>query len=85
MKKYIEKETGITASKMLLSFIMNPQKLFTINNTALKNIVCEYAPIFQKTRYILDGSAEQQQLAVFNMYLSQRIDNKPDLKILLHL
>ena len=23
MKKYIEKETGITASKMLLSFIMN--------------------------------------------------------------
>ena len=85
MKKYIEKETGIMASKMLLSFIMNPQKLFNLNYTALKNIVSEYAPIFQKTRYILDGPAEQQQLAVFNMYLSQRIDNKPDLKILLHL
>ena len=36
MKKYIEKETGITASKMLLSFIMNPQKLFNLNYTALR-------------------------------------------------
>lgn len=83
MKKYIEETTDITASKMLLSFIINPQKLFSLNNIALKNIVSEYAPIYKKTRYILDGPAEQQQLAVFSMYLSQRIENKPDLKKLL--
>ncbi|RGF96795.1 hypothetical protein DXA10_03355 [Firmicutes bacterium AM55-24TS] len=53
--KYIKDTTGLSVSKMLLSFIIEPNRITTLNNVALKKIVIEYAPIFEKHRYMLDG------------------------------
>ena len=55
VKKYIEEETGIVVSKNLLAFIMHPQKLDGLNNVALKEIVIEYAPIYQRSESHLGG------------------------------
>lgn len=46
--KYIKDTTGLSVSKMLLSFIIEPNRMTTLNNVALKKIVIEYAPIFEK-------------------------------------
>jgi len=68
---------------MLLSFIIEPNRMTTLNNAALKKIVIEYAPIFEKHRYMLDGSSELDQLACFDLVLMWRIENKPELKSIL--
>ena len=67
---------------MLLSFIIEPNRITTLNNVALKKIV-EYAPIFEKHRYMLDGLSELDQLACFDLVLMWRIENKPELKSIL--
>lgn len=54
-----------------------------LNNVALKKIVIEYAPIFEKHRYMLDGPSELDQLACFDLVLMWRIGNKPELKSIL--
>ena len=51
----IEKIAGFTPSKLLLSLILNPERVNTLNNDCLKAIVTEYAPYFQKTALTLDG------------------------------
>lgn len=85
IQKYIEEETGVVVSKMLLSFIMNPQKLDGLNNKALKDIVIEYAPIFKRFRGMLDGPSEQTVLVTFDLFLMCRIANKPELNAILDL
>jgi hypothetical protein len=77
---YIKKETGIIVSKRLLSFILNPQKLNTLNNKALKEIVIEFAPIYKAFRWTLDGP---NYLGVFTLSLDCRITNKPELRAIL--
>ena len=42
----IEKIAGFTPSKLLLSLILNPERVNTLNNDCLKAIVTEYAPYF---------------------------------------
>ncbi len=80
IKNYIKEETGIEVSKKLLAFIMNPQKLVGLNNNALKEIVIEYAPIYQRFKFMLDGP---NWLASFNLSLSCRIAHKPELEKIL--
>ena len=80
IQDYIQKETGISVTQQLLAFIMNPQKLNNLNNKALKEIVIEYAPIYQRFRFMLDGP---NWLASFNVSLICRIANKPELEKLL--
>ena len=36
--KYIKDTTGLSVSKMLLSFIIEPNRMTTLNNAALKKI-----------------------------------------------
>ena len=79
VKEYINEETGIIVSKKLLSFIMNPQKLEGLNNIALKEIVIEYAPIYQRFRFMLDGPQERSWLVFFEISLMCRISHKPEL------
>lgn len=81
--KYIKDTTGLSVSKMLLSFIIEPNRITTLNNVSLKKIVIEYAPIFEKHRYMLDGPSELDQLACFDLVLMWRIGNKPELKSIL--
>ena len=81
--KYIKDTTGLSVSKMLLSFIIEPNRITMLNNVALKKIVIEYAPIFEKHRYMLDGPSELDQLACFDLVLMWRIVNKPELKSIL--
>ena len=83
IQDYIQKETGISVTQQLLAFIMNPQKLNNLNNKALKEIVVEYAPIFKRFRWTIDGPAEQEQLAHFEILLSCRLTNKPELEAIL--
>ncbi len=80
IQNYIKETTGQTVSKKLLAFILNPQKLEGLNNAALKDIVVEYAPIFNKFRYTLDGSSE---ITSFNICLLCRITHKPELEAIL--
>ena len=68
---------------MLLSFIIEPNRITMLNNVALKKIVIEYASIFEKHRYMLDGPSELDQLACFDLVLMWRIGNKPELKSIL--
>ena len=82
LQKYIREETGTTASKMLICFIQNPRKLNGLNNEALKNIITEYAPVFNKFRYMLDGPNE---IGSFNLMLYCRIANKPELMSILEI
>lgn len=82
VKNYIKEETGIDISKNLLAFIMNPQKLEGLNNSALNDIVIEYAPIFKKLGGMLDGP---NWLASFNLSLKCRISHKPELERILGL
>lgn len=82
VKNYIKEETGIDVSKKLLAFIMNPHKLESLNNIALKEIVIEYAPIYQRFRFMLDGP---NWLASFNLSLICRITHKPELEKILGL
>ncbi|MBR1824268.1 MAG: hypothetical protein IJ779_08565 [Ruminococcus sp.] len=83
VKEYINEETGIIVSKKLLSFIMNPQKLEGLNNIALKEIVIEYAPIYQRFRFMLDGPQERSWLVFFEISLMCRISHKPELEKIL--
>ena len=62
---------------------MNPQKLNGLNNNALKDIVVEYEPIFKRFRWTLDGPAEREQLAIFEISLMCRITHKPELEEIL--
>lgn len=80
VKNLIKEGTGIDISKKLLAFITNPRKLEGLNNVALKEIVIEYAPIYQRFRFMLDGP---NWLASFNLSLRCRIANKPELEKLL--
>lgn len=83
MFDYIKNTTEINVSKMLLSFIFQPNRLSTLNNNALKDIIVEYAPIYNKYRYMLDGPFEQNQISCFTNSLMCRITNKPELKSIL--
>ena len=83
MFNYIKETTDIAVSKKLLCFIFDPNRLTMINNTALKSIVIEYAPIFKKYRNMLDGPFEQSQISRFSLILMCRIENKPELKSIL--
>lgn len=83
MFKYIKDTTGITVSKMLLSFILHPNRLAALNNVDLKDIVVEYAPVFNKYRWMLDGPSEQNQISFFTISLMCRVTNKPELKSIL--
>ena len=78
--KYIKDTTGLSVSKMLLSFIIEPNRITTLNNVSLKKIVIEYASIFEKHRYMLDGPSE---IDCFDLVLMWRIGNKPELKSIL--
>ena len=44
---FILKEVGIEITPLLDSLIANPQKLSTLNNMALEQIVKEFAPIYK--------------------------------------
>ena len=80
VKRYIKEETEIDVSKKLLAFITNPHKLEGLNYKALKEIVIEYAPIYQRFRFMLDGP---NWLALFNLSLRCRIAHKPELEKIL--
>ena len=60
VKEFIKEGTGIDISKKLLAFIMNPRKLEGLNNVALKEILIEYAPIYQRFRFMLDDLPKVQ-------------------------
>lgn len=83
MIDYINKEFGITISKTLASFILNPSRIKTLNNKALKEIVIEYAPIYNRARWILDGPSEMHKIAYFSLSLICRITNKPKLQAIM--
>ena len=83
VKNYIEKEIGIVVSKNLLAFIMNPQKLNGLNNSALKDIVVEYEPIYRRFKGMLDGPPVRNWLASFDISLMCRIAHKPELEEIL--
>lgn len=85
IEKFIIDDVNITPSKMLVSHIAHPSRLQNLNNTALRNIVIEYAPIHKKYRLTLDGPWELHQIAMFGMFLSLRIANKPELKSILQI
>ncbi|MBP3336449.1 MAG: hypothetical protein J6L61_10055 [Ruminiclostridium sp.] len=77
----IEKITGFTPSKLLVSLILNPERVNTLNNDCLKAIVTEYAPYFQKTALTLDGP---NYLTYFNLNLTYRVYKKPELNAVLY-
>lgn len=83
VKNYIREETGIVVSKKLLAYIMKPQKLNGLNSDALRDIVIEYEPIFKRFRWMLDGPAERELLAFFELSLMCRITHKPELEKIL--
>ena len=83
IKEYIKEQTGFACSEILASFILHPRRLFGLNNKALKSIVEEYAPICKAFGFVLDGPREMEQIAMFEMTLSVRTSNKPDLQELL--
>ena len=83
IQHYIKEETGIDISKNLLAFVMNPKKLEGLNNIALRKIVIEYAPIYQRFRFMIDGPQERSWLAAFEIFLMCRIAHKPDLEKIL--
>ena len=77
---YILKEVGIEISPVLEHLILNPTKIETLNNIALEKIVNEFAPIYQKYRYVIDGPRELNRIAVFEMFLLGRLTNKIELQ-----
>ena len=77
---FILKETGIKISPFLQSLILNPRKIGTLNNIALKQVVEEFAPIYKKYKHVLDGSKELSQILEFKFFLIYRLLNKPDLQ-----
>ena len=77
---YILKEAGIEISPVLEHLILNPTKISALNNIALEQIVNEYAPIYQKYRYVIDGPRELNRIAVFEMFLLGRLTNKIELQ-----
>lgn len=68
---------------MLESLIKNPQKVEMLNNSDLEKVVKEFAPIYQKYRYVLDGSEEISKINIFAVYLLCRLTNKPQLEKIL--
>lgn len=80
IEKYIIEDMNMTPSKMLVSLIVYPSRLQQLNNTALRNIVIEYAPIYKKYRLLLDTTSwELDFITWFGFVLRQRIVNKPEL------
>jgi hypothetical protein len=77
----IENIAGFTPSKLLLTLILHPERVNTLNNDCLKAIVTEYAPYFQKTSMTLDGP---NYLAYFNLNLTYRVYKKPELNAVLY-
>lgn len=71
---FILQNFGIEISPFLQNMISKSQSLNDLNNTALKQVVIEFAPIYQ--RHILDGP---NWLAHFHMSLFCSVMNKPDL------
>jgi hypothetical protein len=69
--------------KMLYSHIMHSERLYTLNNVELKNIVTEYAPIYQRLRHWLDGPIELSMIISFSIALSCQIAHKPELQMIL--
>lgn len=51
---FVLNNDGIEISPMLESLIENPGKVETLNNVTLEQVVKEFAPIYQKYRYVLD-------------------------------
>ena len=80
---FILKEVGIEITPLLESLIANPQKLSTLNNMALEQIVKEFAPIYKKYRHYLDGPHELSLISNFEMSLMWRLNNKPELQKIL--
>lgn len=77
----IENIAGFTPSRLLLSLILHPERVNTLNNDCLKSVVTEYAPYFQKTSITLDGP---DYMAYFNISLLCRVGKKPELNAVLY-
>ena len=55
---FILREVGIEITPFLESLIANPQKLSTLNNIALEQVVKEFAPVYKQYKHFLDGPHE---------------------------
>lgn len=80
---FISEEVGIEISPVLEHLILNPTKIDKLNSIALEKVVKEFAPIYQKYMYVLDGPEELQKISIFEMFLLCRLTNKSELKQLL--
>lgn len=83
VSNYILKDIGIKISPFLQSLISNPSKITTLNNIALEEVVKEFAPIYKKCKYTLDGPNELTKIVIFEVFLMRRLNNKPDLQKML--
>ena len=80
---FILKETGIKISPFLQSLISNPRKIESLNNITLEEVVKEFAPIYKKYKHTLDGPNELSEIAIFEVFLMCRLNNKPNLQKIL--
>lgn len=80
---FVLNNDGIAISPMLESLIENPGKVETLNNVTLEQAVKEFAPIYQKYRYVLDGSEEILKINIFTIHPMCRLTNKPQLEKIL--
>lgn len=80
---FIFREVGIEITPFLESLIANPQKLSTLNNIALEQVVKEFAPVYQKYKHFLDGPHELTLISSFEISLMWRLNNKPELRKIL--
>jgi hypothetical protein len=80
---FILREVGIEITPFLESLIANPQKLSTLNNMALEQVVKEFAPVYKKYKHFLDGPHELTLISSFEISLMWRLNNKPELRKIL--
>jgi hypothetical protein len=80
---FILREVGIEITPFLESLIANPQKLSTLNNMALEQVVKEFAPVYQKYKHFFDGPHELTLISSFEISLMWRLNNKPELRKIL--
>ena len=60
--------------------MISPDRIATANSVILEKLVREYAPIYKLITCQLDGPREAEELAIFSLYLLQRINNKPEFR-----
>ncbi len=78
--EYVKRKTGISISKLLRIYINEPDRIAIANNQTLEKLVKEYAPIYKLITSQLDGLQEAECLAIFSLYLLQKINNRPGLR-----